>query len=471
MQKFCLFFKKRLYSQINCNIMEKRYFLAFDMGATSGRAVLAAIDDNGLLTEEINRFNNSIKVVNGNCYWNIWGIMAFIKSSLAICSARDIKLSSIGIDTWGVDFVYVDEDGKLLDLPRAYRDKYTTGMPEKFFRKISKREVYNYTGIQTMAINSLFQLYASVEDKNSPIHKAKHILFMPDALSYLLTGKMVTEYTIASTSQLLNATTHKFEPKLLQLLGLDVSVFAEIVMPGTLIGCLTDDIAAETGAGNVPVYAVAGHDTASAVAAVPAVTPNFAFLSSGTWSLMGIEVEKPILTDAAYAADFTNEGGVDGTITFLKNITGLWILEQCRKVWQQTGKDYSYAELTAMAAAQQKSNFVINVDDEVFANPDNMLLAMKTYCDNHNFIFPENDAAVVRLIFDSLVAKYKEVFSLIGSFASEKIEVLHIIGGGSKNTFLNGLIADALGVKVVAGPAEATAMGNIMIQMRAAGMA
>ena len=446
-------------------------FLAFDIGATSGRAVLATFRNAKFETREISRFPNELLDMNGKLYWDVYAIFKSLKEALRICAGEGIRPDSIGIDTWGVDFGYIGPDGTLLSLPRAYRDSYTDGMPEEFFKTIPRREVYESTGIQVMNFNSLYQLFAAGKENFSPLDAASRILFIPDLLSYMLTGRQVTEYTDASTSQILDARTRKPDARLLRAAGVGESLLGEIVMPGKVVGPLLDSIAEETGIGPVPVVAVAGHDTASAVAAVPAMSGNFAYLSSGTWSLMGIEVPQPIITDESYAVNFTNEGGVDGTIRFLKNIAGMWLLEQCRKEWARQGREYDYRRIVEMAGEELPFRSLVNPDAPDFANPPSMSEAIRKYCLRTGQPAPESDGQFIRCIFDSLPLRYREVIDILRRVAPFTIDVLHVIGGGSKNALLNQLTANATGVKVIAGPAEATAIGNALIQARSAGLA
>ena len=315
-----------------------------------------------------------------------------------------------------------------------------------------------------MNFNTVFQLYALEKEKSSAYRDADKLLFMPDAFSYLLTGKKVCEYTILSTSALMNPSEKKFDKAILRKCGARKRNFGKIVYPGTVVGKLTPELAAKTGLGRVDVKAVAGHDTASAVAAVPAQNDNFAYLSSGTWSLMGIEVPEPKLDATMLQKNFTNEGGAKGNVRLLKNITGMWILEQCLAQWRSEGKEYSYSQVAAMASEMPKSPALIDPDDKDFAAPKNMPEAIKKNLESRGLAAPEDDAAMLRLIYDSMAAKYAEVFEDLKSLASFPLETLHIIGGGSQNELLNQMTADACGVKVVAGPAEGTALGNVMIQ-------
>ena len=380
---------------------------------------------------------------------------------------RGESIASIGIDTWGVDFVCVGKDGNLLRQPYAYRDPHTVGAPEALFSRISRSEVYGKTGIQIMNFNSLFQLDTLRRNHDSALEAADKILFMPDALSYMLTGEMVTEYTIASTAQLVNAQTRRLEPELLKAVGLSEKNFGRFVFPGEKVGVLTEEVQKITGLGAIPVIAVAGHDTGSAVAAVPALDRNFAYLSSGTWSLMGVETDAPVINTETEALNFTNEGGVEGTIRLLKNICGMWLLERCRLNWGDT----SYPELINEADACEPFRSLINPDDDCFANPADMEKAIAEYCRATGQAVPEKRGQVVRCIFESLALRYRQVLENLRSLSPRPIDTLHVIGGGSRNDLLNQFTANAIGIPVVAGPSEATAIGNVMIQAMAAGEA
>lgn len=450
--------------------MSAQSFLAVDLGATSGRVILATLDDGQLQLEVLHRFPNRLIEVGGNYYWNIYALYEDILQGLTEAGKRNIEIRSIGIDTWGVDFAFVAEDGTLCSLPRAYRDPYTNGAPEAYFEHISRREVYERTGIQIMNFNSLFQLYAQHKEQSSALKHADKLLFMPDALSYLLTGKKVCEYTILSTSQFMNPRTKQVDAELLAVAGVKPELIPEVVMPGTEVGRLTPSLAKATGLGEIPVVAVAGHDTGSAVAAVPAEGEGFAYLSSGTWSLMGVELREPEITEESFAMNFTNEGGVDGTTRFLKNITGMWLLEQCRVAWKKEGKEYSYPEIMQMVQQTRPSVDLIDPDAREFAAPTDMPQAIRLYCESRAIAVPEDDATLIRLIFDSLAAKYAEVLNKLRGVAPFEIKTLHVIGGGAQNELLNQMTADACGIPVVAGPSEATALGNVMVQARAAGL-
>ena len=449
---------------------DKKNFLAFDCGATSGRAVLATFTDGTFEMKEVYRFPSGIIELNGKYYWDILAIYDHFRKCLAQLGQEGVRIDSIGIDTWGVDFGFVADDGSLLGNPRAYRDPYTDGIPEEVFKTVSREELYGATGIQIMNFNSIFQLYAQTKEGFAPLRCADKVLFIPDLLSYMLTGNKVCEYTIASTSGMMDQTSRQFNEALLEKLGIRTDVLLPITQPGAVVGTLRKEIADACGVGEVPVIAVAGHDTAAAIAAVPAADEKFAYLSSGTWSLMGIETPAPIINAESTRLNFTNEGGIDGTTRFLKNITGMWILEQSRKVWAGEGRTYSYGEMEKMARDEAAFPSIINPDDPRFAAPINMVDAIDSYLRATGQPVPENDAQYISCIYHSLANRYKEVVDMLQTFAPFPIEKLHVIGGGSANDTMSQWTADALGIPVVAGPTEATAIGNVMLQARTAGL-
>ena len=449
--------------------MKNKSFLAFDLGATSGRSILGTIEHGRLQMKELTRFPNQILQIGDHFHWNIYSLFEHLKAGLIAAKNEGVEITSIGIDTWGVDFAMLAEDGSILGAPYAYRDPHTVGAPEKYFEIVPREKVYNLTGIQVMNFNSLYQLFALNHADNSLLKATKEILFMPDALAYMLTGNKVVEYTIASTSQILNPRTKQFEAELLEKAGVCPSILGEIVMPGHEIGTLRDDLAEDSELGKVKVVAVAGHDTGAAVAAVPASNENFAYLSSGTWSLMGIEVKDAIINEETFALNFTNEGGVEGTTRFLKNITGMWLLEQCLKEWKKEGITYAYEKLVQMADTVPAFQSLLDTDHTSFGNPVSMTKAIIDYCETTGQTSPSSHAEFVRCIFESLSLKYNYVLGKLKGLAPFPIEKLHVIGGGSKNPLLNQWTANSIGIPVVAGPSEATAIGNIMIQAKAAG--
>lgn len=450
--------------------MDSKNFFAVDLGATSGRTILGIIRKDSIELKEINRFPNKIIEVNGHFYWDILSLYQYILEGLKIVAEEGISIKSIGIDTWGVDVVCFDKNGEILGNPYSYRDPHTNDAQENFFKQVPKDQVYSSTGIQFMNFNTLFQLSAMKNHHSTVLSATDKILFMPDALSYLLTGNMVTEYTIASTSQMLDARNKKFDPKLLKALGLNENHFGKFVFPGEIVGTLSESVQKQTGLGAVPVIAVAGHDTGSAVAAVPAMSQNFAYLSSGTWSLMGIETETPVINEDSFRLNFTNEGGIEGTIRFLKNICGMWLLERCRAEWGSNSDENSYPQLIADAREAEGFISFINPDAPDFANPASMVKAIQHYCEKTSQVVPRTRAEITRCIFESLAFRYRQVLESLKDFASFPIENLHVIGGGSKNAMLNQFTANALGIPVYAGPVEATAIGNVMVQAKAIGL-
>ncbi len=452
--------------------MEAKNFVAFDLGATSGRAILGTLSREGLSMKELIRFPNSMVTLGEHSHWNIFSLYENIKQGLAAAAREGIEITSIGIDTWGVDFAFIGADGELLGMPYAYRDAAIADADTRYFADVMPREeVYRRTGIQIMNFNSLFQLHARRRDRSTGLGACDKILFMPDALNYMLTGGMATEYTIASTSQMLDPWAKQMDAELLASVGLSESYFPPVVMPGHIVGTLRSDIARETGLPEIPVVAVAGHDTASAVAAVPARDGRFAYLSSGTWSLMGIEVPGPVITPETSRLNLTNEGGVDGTVTLLRNIPGMWLIEQCLAGWKRQGIAYTYPEMVEIAIAAPEFKAFIDPEDPSLAAPGSMTTAIDALCRKTGQPRPENHGEYIRTIFESLALKYRQTLETLRTLAPFPIERLHVIGGGSKNTLLNRFTANATGIPVVAGPSEATAIGNIMVQARAAGMA
>lgn len=433
--------------------MSKDY-IAIDLGATSGRVILSTVSEGNVQMQTLHRFATPLVERGGKYFWDFSILISEIAKGLLKAQGR--KIESIGIDTWGVDVCPVMEDGSVGD-PRAYRDPYTMGVPEQFFKQMPREELYKRTGIQLMNFNTVFQVYAQKDELSG----VKKLLFMPDAISYVLTGNMVCEYTILSTSAMMDPYTKEFDQEILKVCGVSRDLFAnDIVLPGTQVGTLN----AEFGLGPVHVMAVAGHDTGSAVAAVPADCDDFAYLSSGTWSLMGIEMPEPVINEQMASLNYTNEGGASGGIRLLKNITGMWLLEQCLEKWRSEGKEYSYSELTQMAREAGASAAVINPDDQAFASPTDMPAALRLKYAQLTAGSQLTDAQLVRLIYDSLAARYADVFHNLESIAGHPLKQLNIIGGGCQNELLNQMTADACGVKVVAGPAECTALGNVMIQ-------
>lgn len=443
-------------------------FFAVDLGATSGRTILGSIEDGKLVQRELTRFPNAIIQQGGHFYWDIYALYNEIIRGLKVCGDEGIELASIGIDTWGVDFVCIGKDGGVIRNPYSYRDPHTEGAMEEYFKLIPKEKVYEKTGIQFMNFNSLFQLATLRKNNDSALEAADKILFMPDALMYMLTGETVCEYTILSTSQMLDPRTKKIDPELIDVIGLKESQFGRYVKPSDQVGTISAEVQQQTGLGAVPVVAVAGHDTGAAVAAVPAQNERFAYLSCGTWSLLGIETKDAIINEKSFEYNFTNEGGIEGTTRFLKNICGMWLLERCRKEWTDAPADVNQINKDAMSAEPFRS--FIYPDDPRFANPTSMVEAIQGFCRETGQPVPETYQQMARCIFESLALRYRQVLDYLHELAPFAIEKLHVIGGGSRNNYLMQMAANSIGLPVVTGPIEGTAIGNIMLQAKAAGL-
>lgn len=439
-------------------------FLAVDFGAGSGRTILGTIDDK-IKLEEIHRFPNLQIKMLGHYHWDVLALFNELKQGLTRAAAQGHKdVLGIGVDTWGVDFGLIGKNSTLLGNPVAYRDARTDGMMEVAFEKISKKDIYQYTGIQFMQLNTIFQLVSMVQDRHLFLDVAEDFMFTPDLFNFLMTGEKVSEYTIASTSQLLNARERNWEKEIFSKLDIPFRMMPPIIQPGTVVGTLLKDVADETGLPQLDVIAPACHDTASAVAAVPAKSKNWAYLSSGTWSLLGVEVDEPIITQESLDNNFTNEGGVGGTIRFLRNTMGMWLLEGCKKSWESNGKTYDYGQLLDMAAQAKAFKCIIDPDNGLFLNPPDMPTAINEFCNRQGITPPENKGEYVRCILESLALKYRYIIEKINQMKKEPIDALHIVGGGSQNHLLNQFTADATGLPVIAGPIEATALGNILVQ-------
>ena len=444
----------------------KRY-IAADFGAGSGRVIvgtrLIASEQNDIPSiqlEEIHRFENNQKMIYGHLRWDFYALFNELKTGLKKAFAKyGDEIESIGIDTWGVDYGLLDKDGKLISTPVCYRDDRTKGMLELAFQKLPKEEFFQHAANQFMEINTAFQMLSSV----SELESAERLLFMPDLFNYFLTGKCCNEFTISSTSQLLNSLTHQWDDVIFDRLGLPKRLMQEIVYPGTVIGRLTDELAEELG-GNANVIAVGSHDTASAVASISDAGDDWAFISSGTWSLMGTPTKEPIISQEAFDAAFTNEGMTDGRIRFLKNITGLWLIQQLVKEWEQEGYKCDYSELVKEAEQSTLSSY-FDVDDACFMNPEKMSEAIITYLKERNENVPVTKGDFMRCICISLAKKYAEVKAQMEGCTNKKINKIYIVGGGSRNQLLNRLTAEFTGCEVVKGEVEATAMGNILVQL------
>lgn len=450
--------------------METTKMLAFDLGASSGRAILGTLSSGKLQLEEIHRFPNEPVEVNGNLYWDVLRLFHEIKQGILKCVHQGhADIFSIGVDTWGVDFGLLDEQGNLLGNPSHYRDKRTNGMSEKISELISDDELYNITGIEPMWFNTILQIY-SMKQSNSPLLKeAKTLLLTPDLINYFLTGEKVTEYSIASTTQMLDAKSHQWSEKIIDTLSLPKEIFTKVVNTGSVIGVLSKSICEELGVKNPKVIATAGHDTQSAIAAVPASSDDFVYINSGTWSLMGIETDKPVINDLSKTLSFTNEGGAAGKITLLKNIMGLWIIQECKRQWDREGEKLNFAELEKMALETTPFYAFIDTSNELFISPGNMPERIKEYCKATGQNIPESKGQIVRCIAESLAMKYRVTVENLEKMLDKKINSINMIGGGIKDKMLCQFTSNATALKVEAGPVEATAIGNLMIQAMALG--
>lgn len=446
-----------------------RRFLALDLGAESGRAMLAQLNNGKLQLSDLHRFANTPVRLPAGLYWDTPRLFYEVCESIRIAARTTEELDGIGIDTWGVDFALLTANGSLLENPRHYRDVRTNGIPERVFTEVPREEIFRQTGIQFMNINSLYQLYAAQQESPELLACAAKLLFMPDVFNYFLTGSLASERTIASTSQFYDPLKKRFTTDLLRRLRIQASFLPELVDAGTDLGTVLPYISEQYGlTHNVPVYATASHDTAAAVAAVPASSKGaWCYISSGTWSLMGVELERPIINESSLQANFTNEAGIEHTIRFLKNIPGLWILQECRRAWAKGGEEYSYADLMERAAAAKPSNTTLDL--EQFSSPGNYPELICDFCRKTGQEIPADPGAMARVILRSLAVRYKEVLEILENLTGRQFEIIHIVGGGSRNKLLNQLTADVTGRRVIAGPAEATAIGNALVQAMGAG--
>ena len=444
------------------------HYLAFDLGAESGRAMLGTLEGGRLVMEELHRFANTpVRVLDG-LYWDTLRLWHEIQRGLAIAGReRRLRLDGIGIDTWGVDFALLGADGALADNPRHYRDARTDGVMDKVFEKVPRAEVFAQTGVQFMQLNSLYQFYALKLAGSPALKAARTLLFMPDLFNYWLTGVARAEATIASTSQFYDPLKKTWARDLLERLGLPAEILPEIVTPGTLLGPLLDSVGREAGLGPVPVYATGCHDTASAVAAVPAEGANWCYISSGTWSLMGAELDEPVIDEGVLAENLTNEIGAGGKVRFLKNIAGLWLLQECRRAWALEGAEYTYDELVRLAGEAGPARTLIDVD--AFLEPGDMPRKIAAHCRARGQTPPQTPGEFTRTILESLAERYRQVLQKLEALAGRRFDAIHIVGGGSRNALLNQLAANATERTVIAGPGEATAIGNVLIQAIGAG--
>jgi rhamnulokinase len=449
---------------------QNKIYLAIDLGAGSGRVLAGEFDGTRIELHELNRFDNTPVQLPSGWHWNIAALYQNILEGLK--QAAEIygnSAISIGIDTWGVDYGLFDKDGRMLGLPYQYRDNRTDGMMPAAFAKVPKKDIYDATGVQFMFFNSIFQLLSDVETKNPALNLAEDLLFMPDLLGYWLTGNKTQERSVASTTQLYNPRLKDWDYALIEKMGLPKKLFKTISDPGDTLGTLRAEVISATGLSHTKVITVAGHDTASAVAAVPSQAKTPAFLSSGTWSLMGLELQEPVINEQSFADAFTNEIGINGTVRFLKNICGLWLIQESKRFWLAEGHDVAYAKMAALASEAAPFRSLINPDDPRFIEAGCMPEKIQAFCRETGQPVPESKGEIIRCIYESLALRYNQVWHSLMQYVDEAPTTLHIVGGGCQDNLLNQFAANAIGVKVAACPVEATGLGNIMVQMLADG--
>ncbi len=445
--------------------MKNKQILAMDFGASSGRGILCSFDGEKISLKEIHRFSNDPVMMPGGFFWDAPRLFHEIKTAI-LAASHEGDTVSMGIDTWGVDYAYLDKTGALLSNPYHYRDMRTEGIqPYVFENFASRKEIYGKTGIQSLNFNTLYQLTADMRDRPWIVENAECLLHMPDLFAYMLTGEKTSEYTITSTGALLDAVKRDYDFDLIKKCGIPTDIFNTIVQPGTKCGKLIPSIEEETGNTGLTVMKVGSHDTASAVLSVPAAKKDFLYISSGTWSLMGTETDTPVLTELSEKYDFTNEGGVFGTIRLLKNIMGLWLEQESRRQWKREGKSYTFDELTELAKEAQPLRSLINPDDTLFSPAGNLPERIREYCRNTKQPVPETPGQIVRCIFESLALRYRWTAEKLEELTGKKYEVINIVGGGTKEDMLSQFAADATGKAVYAGPVEATTLGNAVMQL------
>ncbi len=453
--------------------MSERVYLAIDLGAESGRVMAGLWNGKTLRLEEIHRFPNGPVHLAGSMRWDVMRLWAEIENGLGVAAKRyGPSIVSVGADTWGVDFVLLSPRGEMLGQPRHYRDARTNGMMERAFQQVPRAEVFAQTGLQFLQFNTLFQLLAVKQDTPELLEQADCLLLMPDFFHWALCGSRAVEFTNGTTTQCMHALRRNWAIGLLEQFGLPTRIFPKVVPPGAELGALRPDVAARSGLGNVKVVAPPTHDTASAVAGVPTANTgraNWAYLSSGTWSLMGAEVQQAVLSARALEINMTNEGGLDGTYRLLKNIMGLWLVQQCKRAFDARGRRYEYSELAQLAGQAPALRSLVNPDDSRFLNPPDMPRAIEEFCRQTGQAPPKTEGELVRCAYESLALKYRQVLGWLEELTANRIEVIHIVGGGSQSAILNQFTADACQRAVLAGPIEATAMGNLLVQVRASG--
>lgn len=455
--------------------MPDKAFLAIDMGASSGRHVVGLFDGRRVRLEEVYRFQNGPVEVGNRLYWDVLAQWTHIRNGLYAASSRvDATVASVGVDTWGVDFGLLDRNDELLGNPYHYRDRRTDGMMERAFEIVPREEIFRQTGLQFMQLNTLYQLLAMKFAGAPTLEIADRLLMMPDLFHWMLTGEKCNEFTDATTTQFFNPVERRWATELLEKFGLPTRILGPIVQPGTVLGRLRPNIASETGLTQAQVILPGTHDTASAVMAVPAQAgdedwPSWCYISLGTWALMGVEVKRPVINEKSLAFNFTNEGGVGNTIRLLKNITGLWLVQECRRIWNQGGRSWDWEDLNRLTAESPSLVSFINPDHPMFLAPTDMPEAIREFTRRTGQQVPQTEGAVLRCALDSIAMKFRHVLGMCEELIGRRIEVIHIVGGGTKNRLLCQAAADACGRLVLAGPVEATALGNIMMQAVAAG--
>jgi rhamnulokinase len=444
--------------------------IAIDLGAESGRSILGSINESKLSLEEVHRFSNIPVRLPDGLHWDTLRLWNDIQDGISMAIQRsENEVTGLGLDTWGVDFGLLDRTGSLISNPFHYRDDRTDMKIDSAFRRMSKERIFDLTGIQFMQLNTLYQLLSMVEKKSPVLEIAETFLTMPDLFNFWLTGEMFSEFSITTTTQCYDPRRKQWSEPLLNAMGIPLRIFPKIIAPGTNLGNLRTEVIGRTGAKSVTVITPACHDTGSAVAAVPAEGNDFAWISSGTWSIMGINSPEPIINKGSLDFNFTNEGGVKGDFRFSKNIMGLWLVQECRRTWMSAGKDYSYSDLTELADTASSNSSVLDVDDIDFLKPGDMPTRIREYCQKTHQAIPESDGAVIRLALEGIALKYRWVLERLEELTNRSFPVIHIIGGGTKNQLLNQWTADATGRKVITGPVEATAIGNILTQAIALG--
>lgn len=442
--------------------------LAIDLGASSGRGIVGCCENGKITLKEVHRFSNDPLQIGGSFYWDTLRLLYEIKTAILKCS-HEGGIDTVGIDTWGVDYGYIDKTGALISVPYHYRDERTLPEIDRVYGKVPYGELYGVTGIESMSFNTVFQVSADLSNRPWIVENAEKMLLTPDLLGYFLTGKVACEYTIGSTTAFMDAGKREFSEDIMERIGIPKRLVAPVVMPGSILGKLTDEVDAETGKTGAVVVNVPSHDTSSAVLAVPAESKDFLFISSGTWSLMGTENECPIINEMSEKLSFTNEGGVDGKINVMKNIMGLWLIQESRRQWKREGKEFTFDELESAAEGSEMLKYMINPDDPSFNKAGDLPSRIADYCEKTGQGRPESVGEIVRCIYESLCLKYRYTAEKLEELASKHYDEINIVGGGTKEKLLCSYVANCTGKKVSAGPVEATAIGNISMQLVALG--